>query len=194
MKVVVTLYDILCRLATAVPMLPVFATVSLFVAPGGTFSWGAFTSYHLLCLIYLLLDGLHGIILNFRTAAFDNLVSNPLFPTLTPGTIVCTDKKFNTSHAVWCLLLGIGKGSVAVVQTLYFTMDLMTKTVFVVSAVLGCLVVVSEIIMLGVIAKGLESSFLSVSMGTDMENAPQQKSPCRYLFRVGDSRIIGTTI
>src|SRR5437660_8055931 len=82
---------------TISPMLFLLIGISLFY-PSGVILWGtsAFGLYHLLGLIYLLLEGCHQTVLSYRTTAYDNLIGDPwMFKRLVPHTLVYTDKRFN---------------------------------------------------------------------------------------------------
>ena len=194
-SIIVIIYSIITRLSTIIPILPFAIVISLFYGsleelPGSILTLPNSHVYRILCLIYLTLDGIHQMLLGFRTRSFDNLVADPLFPTrLIPGTIVCTDKKFSLIHAIWGLLLGASKGIISI-QALSLGLPFVFQSIFWAGFILSILVVISETIMLAVIHHNQESRFLSVEMGMRLEGAPQKEPSCcmaRYLFRVPET-------
>src|SRR5437868_10790889 len=109
------------RFSMVMPMIPFMVALSMFFTlySGPPDWWGtpSYGLYHFLGTLYLLFDGFHKVILEFRSNAFDSLVRSPtILSSLTPNVIVSTDMKFNPKHSWWCLLLGIFKGTIAAVQ------------------------------------------------------------------------------
>jgi hypothetical protein len=197
----ITFYLTINRLSKIGFITPFMIGISAFFNTVPSFQlWGtpAFGMYHLLGMIYLLLEGIHLMVLKFRNASFDNLIGDPLlYEHLTPGSLVCTDKKFNLTHAIWCILLGITKAAISFVQPQYFTQDLLFQVLFWVAFSMAVLVIIAEAVMITIICRNLESKFMSRSLNLEIENAPQDtsdRSVCRYLFKVAEPLSVNTVL
>jgi hypothetical protein len=177
MRIFVSAHVVIDRLAKSFPVLSFLV--------GLTMVMSAFNYYHVVGFIYLLLDGLHQMIRGYRTSAYDNLVNDHRWVDhLKPGAIVYTDKKFNGMITGWCLLLGLLKTGASFAQFQYFAPDEMSTIIFYIAISLAGLVIISEVILLVIIAKGKQAEFLSIYMATPFEYYPNMRQGCQAYFRV----------
>ena len=174
----VTFHHICHRLSIALPILPLLIGLNFLVK-----GW----SPDIVHFLYLIFDGLHNMVNDFRHATYKNLVALPTWRNLQPGDIVATDKYFNRSHATWCFLLGIAKFSISV-YVLWGSSDELTLMLFWSGLVLAVLVILSEIIRLITILGGWESDWLTIDSGPQYRPHPQRVSPgcgmAEHLFEV----------
>jgi len=198
MKVALNIYLTISRLSTILSLTPVMIAFSIFFATNSAvppiWNWetNSFGLYHVLSLIYILIDGIHRMILGYRTTSYDNLITAPMLPTwLTPDTVVSTDKKFSVYHVIWCFFAGVIKGTISYSQARYFTQDLLYQVIFWGAFSMACLVIVSEIMMMIFIYQGLESNIVSISTGADVELV-QTPDGYKYLFRVRNLESLNT--
>lgn len=178
-----TLYVVSVRLSATLPILPFIISMTL-VFP----SQHLFGFYHIFSLIYLLLDGIHQMLLSYRTVSYDRLITDPwIVERMVPDTIIFTDKKFNPHHVLWAFLLGLSKGCISFMQARYFANTVLSQIIFWAALALAGLVVLSESMMACLIRLEMEAKFMSQVVGIEVENTQQTHAQCQYIFKVADT-------
>ena len=170
------------RLSTILSVpLPILISLAVFLTP-----W----SYYVIgCFIYLLLDGIHTMILSFRHTLYNNAKATTTRRNFTVGMLVDVDKQFHPIHAVMCFLLGLFKATIASVQIWWLAPDVRHQIIFYGALVVSILTVLNEIMMLVIINKHWETKYLNNELGLKYGLAEQELPSCnmaRHTFVVID--------